>query len=261
MIHRLLRIVALPMAVLGFGGACVVAVGAGSAFGAPPENRVPPNVRKAEEIIAKHIEAIGGAGKIKALTTLRVKGRVEQSGLELPFTLWRKRPDKSRVEVGFKGMFLLLAHDGRRTWWVNPLDGALKPEDVPPAYANLVLRWSDFEGPLVRYREKGHRVEYEGEQKAESGVAHRIKLTLANGEVWRVFIDAKTFLEVKRSYPQASEHGERETTVWFRGYSVVEGVKLYRVIEGKGVDGKPFTMTLTSYEANVPVENERFEKP
>jgi hypothetical protein len=225
------------------------------------EETAASSVRKADEIIQKHIDAIGGAAKIKALKSLRARGRVEQNGLELPFTLWRKRPDKSRVEVGFKGMFLTLGHDGKRSWWVNPLSGVLQPAEVPKDYAELVLRWSDFEGPLVDYRRKGHRAEYEGEQRSDAGVLHRIKLTLSNGDVWRVFIDAKTYVEVKRIYPQSYGGRTRETATRFREYALVDGVRLYRVIEGEALDRTPFTMTLLSYEANVPVEDAHFEKP
>ena len=217
--------------------------------------------QRADEIIARHIVAIGGAAKIKALETLRARGRLEQGGVELPFTLWRKRPNKNRVEIGFKGVLFTLGYDGRTTWWVNPLLGVFEPGEVPKEYADAVVRWADFEGPLVDYKRKGHRVEYQGEQKTKSGVLHRIQLVHSGGEVWHVYVDAKTYLEVKRSFPQSYGGQSRETTTWFREYAAVEGVRVYRVIEGEGPDGTPYTMTLLSYEANTPVDDARFEKP
>lgn len=229
------------------------------AAAARAEDKPSSKESKADEIIRKHVEAVGGATKIKALETLCVKGRLTQEGLELPFTLWRKRPDKNRLEVGYKGQFFTLCHNGGKTWWVNPLMRVFEPDVVPEEYAAVVRRWADFDGPLVDYKKKGHRPEYVGEEKVGGGSAHKIKLTLAGGEVWHVYIDTKTHLEVKRTFLQVLEGQTAEATAWIGDYAVVEGVKLYRVIEGQGPDGTPYTMTLSSFEANAPIDDARFE--
>lgn len=230
-----------------------------AAFAARAEDAATSKAVKAEEIIERHIEALGGAAKINALETLCIKGRLEQGGFELPFTLWRKRPDRNRLEVGYKGQFMTLGHDRGKTWWVNPLMRVFKPEAMPEEYAAVVRQWADFEGVLVDYKKKGHRVEYAGEDKTSGAVLHRIKITLAGGEVWHVYIDARTLLEAKRTLPQHYEGKTAETTVWIRDYAVVEGVRVYRVIEGEGLDGTPYKMTLQSFEANAPVDDARFE--
>ena len=225
------------------------------------EEAAPPKARKAGEIIKKHVTAIGGVEKIRAIRTLRANGRLAQGGLELPFTLWMKRPNLCRMDIDLQGKMIVQAHDGKRTWWVNPLLGIVEPRKMPDDLAQSVLRWTDFEGPLVEYDKKGHRAEYEGEEETEKGTVHKIKLTLSGGEVWHVYIDAKTFLEVKRSFHQSIGGEAKETTTRFREYTVVEGVSIYRVIEGEGFDGSPYTMTFSSFEANNGIDDARFEKP
>ena len=217
--------------------------------------------RKADEIIKKHIEAVGGMKNIKALKTLVAKGLLGQGAVELPFTVTMKRPNKSRVDVGPMGQVAVVGHNGKTVWWMNRLLGINERTEMPGEYAKAVLRWTDFESPLVDYEKKGHRVEYEGEEKTESGILHKIKLTLSGGDVWRLYIDGKTFLETKRTFQQEYGGQSKEVTTWFRGYTLVNGVKVYRVIEGEGLDGTPYTMTFISFEANTPVDDSRFEKP
>jgi outer membrane lipoprotein-sorting protein len=232
---------------------------AAGALGA--EEAVSPAARKAGEIIERHVAAVGGVEKIRAIKTLRAEGRLAQGGLELPFTLWIKRPNLCRIDVDLGTKPIVQAHDGEKTWWVNPLLGIVEPRKMPDDLAESVLRWTDFEGPLVEYDKKGHAAEYVGEEETEKGKLHKIKLTLSGGEVWHVYIDAKTFLEVKRTFPQSIGGEPKETTTRFGGYTAVEGVQIYRVIEGEGFDGSPYTMTFESIEANPEIDDARFQKP
>jgi hypothetical protein len=50
-------------------------------------------------------------------------------------------------------------------------------------------------------------------------------------------------------------------TTWFRDYTTVAGVKIFHVIQGDGPDGTPYTMTFDEFQANVPIEDTRFDKP
>jgi len=220
-----------------------------------------PAARKADEIIAKHVEAIGGLEKVRAIKTLRAEGRLEQQGIELPFTLWMKRPNRSRMDVDLKFGMIVQSYNGKEAWWVNPLLGITEPSAMPEEFAGPMRRWTDFEGPLVDYKAKGHRAEYVGEEKSDSLTVHKIKLTLADGEVWHMYIDAHTNLEVKRVFPQTYGGETKKMTTWFRGYTTVDGVKIFRVVQGDGPDGNPFTMTLDTFEANVQIDDARFEKP
>jgi len=220
-----------------------------------------PKATKADEIIGKHVEAIGGLEKIRAIKTLRVEGRLEQQGIELPFTIWMKRPNRSRMDIDFKIGMIVQSYNGKKAWWVNPLLGITEPREMPEEFAAPMRRWTDFEGPLVDYAGKGHSAEYVGEEKTESGVVHKIKLTLADRDVWHVYIDANTNLEVKRTFPQTYGGETKEMTTWFRGYTTVDGVRIYRVIQGDGPDGTPYTMTFDRFEANAEIDDARFEKP
>ena len=53
----------------------------------------------ADQVIAKNLEARGGAEKIAALKSAKVTGKMMMGpGMEAPFTMEWKRPDKVRME-------------------------------------------------------------------------------------------------------------------------------------------------------------------
>ena len=52
---------------------------------------------------------------------------------------------------------------------------------------------SDFDGPLVDYKEKGNQIELVGKEDVEGKPAYRLKLTSKKGEVRSYLFDAATY--------------------------------------------------------------------
>ncbi|HJZ13057.1 MAG TPA: hypothetical protein VJ521_12945, partial [Acidobacteriota bacterium] len=71
----------------------------------------------AEEIVSKHIEAEGGLEKLKALESMKVTGKLTaHGGMEAPFVVIKKRPDKVRMEFTMQGLTGVSAYDGKSGW-------------------------------------------------------------------------------------------------------------------------------------------------
>ncbi len=215
--------------------------------------------RKADRIIRKHIKARGGMKTIKAIENVKVTGYVQAEGLEVDFTLWLQRPNRGRMEVAIQGLEIIQAYDGEVAWWINPLAGASEPKEMPQAFARSLRRWIEFDGPLVNYKKKRHRVEYVGQQGLrEGGTAHEIKLTRADGEVWHVFVHTETYLEVMRTYQQTYQGDTTEVVTYFSDFTEVEGLKTPRVIEGLAITGTPFKMVFETIDTGVQIDRAFF---
>ena len=76
-----------------------------------------------------------------------------------------KRPNKSRTEFTVQGMTGMQAYDGKNAWMVMPFMGKKDPEAMPAEGTKLVAEESDFDGPLVDWKEKGHKVELVGKEQ------------------------------------------------------------------------------------------------
>jgi hypothetical protein len=215
--------------------------------------------RKADKIIKKHIRALGGLKNIEAIDNMQATGYVETEGFEVDFKLWMQRPNRSRIEISIQGFDIVQAYDGETARWINPLAGAGEPKEMPQAFARAMIRWTEFDGPLVNYRKKRHRVGYAGERELDDGrTAYDIELTRANGEEWHIFIDTESYLEVMRTFEQTFEGKTTEVVIHFSDFTEVEGLRTPRVIEGLAITGTPFRMVFVSFNAGVPVDKEFF---
>ena len=84
-----------------------------------------------DELVAKNIEAKGGASALNSLQTLRSTGKLLVQGgqIELGYLQVKKRPDEVRTEASLQGMTQIEAYDGKDGWKVTrrilrPLDGS-----------------------------------------------------------------------------------------------------------------------------------------
>lgn len=218
-----------------------------------------PRARKADKIINKHVEALGGEANIRAIESLVVHGRLSRSGVELPFSLWMERPKHARMDIDIMGQKLIQAYDGQKAWWVNPMFGVFKPRAMPNEYAEPLRWWVEFESPLVDYLTKRHEAEYVGDEEIPGGTAHVIKLSMADGDVWRIYINTQTFLEHKRVFEWDYKGELQQVETVFAEFETVAGVVLFKTIKGEGPDGVPFRMTFETIEANAKIDDKHFQ--
>src|SRR5262249_49840418 len=83
-----------------------------------------------DELVAKNIEAKGGAAALHDLQSLQVTGKmlVQQGQIEYGYAQIKKRPDEVRTEASIQGMTLIEAYDGKEGWKVSPFFGRKDPE-------------------------------------------------------------------------------------------------------------------------------------
>jgi outer membrane lipoprotein-sorting protein len=149
------------------------------------------------DLVAKNLAARGGAERLKAVDALKITGRMKSMGLDLPLTIWRKRPNLVRQEMRLQDRAIVQAFDGERAWTVNPLAGSDEPQEIRGQPADMMREQADFDGPLVDYQQKGSAIEVEGPDTVEGAKAVVLKITLKSGRVQRLWLDADTGLEVK----------------------------------------------------------------
>ena len=217
-----------------------------------------------DEIIAKNIAAKGGLAKIKAVQTERVEGTLELSGVQASIVRVAKRPNKMRMEITLQGMTMIQAFDGQNGWQVIPFTGKKDPEPMTPEDQKIISQDSDIDGPLVDYKEKGHKVELIGKEKMEGTDVYHLKLTLKSGDVRDLFLDADSFLEIKSSGKTMRRGTELVMDSSLGDYKEVEGLMVPFSIEIR-TQGAPGgggqRLTLQKFEVNSPVDDGVFKMP
>ena len=161
-----------------------------------------------DELVAKNIEAKGGAAALEAIKTIRFEGRllVNQGQLELKYTETKKRPGKIRTDAVLQGMTLVQAYDGTSGWKIFPFQGRKDPEKMSGDEAKSLVEEAEIGGPLENWKAQGKTVTYLGTEDVEGTAAHKLKVVRKNGDVSYVYLDPDYFLEI-RSHRSANGAG------------------------------------------------------
>lgn len=217
-----------------------------------------------DELVAKNIEAKGGATALKNLQTLRSSGKllVQQGQIELGYLQTRKRPDEVRTEASLQGMTQIEAYDGKEGWKVSPFFGRKDPERMSADDVKALVEDTEMGGPLADWKAKGSAVEYLGTEDVDGTPAHKLKVVRKNGDVSFVYLDPDHFLEI-RIVTERVRHGAHEEVETDLGdYEQAAGVFVPTSIEvgRKGAPDKQQTI-IDKLEANVPVDDIIFHFP
>lgn len=219
--------------------------------------------QSAEELVAKNLAARGGIEKIKAISTLRMTGRLQQGSLTIQFSRLAMAPNLLRDAATIQGMTQIQAYDGSTGWQISPFEGRKDPELVGEDDMRELVEEADFHGPLIDYQKKDNRIEYMGHDTVDGDDAYRIKVTLANGDIIYYFLDPDTYLEIRTEKTQFIRGSVRETYSNLGSYKQVAGVYFPFTIESgqKRSPGDGVTITLDKIEANTPVDAQQFKMP
>ena len=217
----------------------------------------------ADEIIAKNVQARGGMDKLKGVHSIKSTATMAMGpGMEAPGVLIQKRDNLARLEFTIQGLTAVQAYDGKNAWQVMPFMGKKDPELMAADEAKEVEEMADIDGPLVDYKSKGNQVELLGKEKIEGTDAYKLKVSLKNGDVQTVYIDADSFLEIKEETKRTVRGTEQVVESSIGDYKEVSGIMVPFAVES-GVKGsaEKQKLTITKVEFNVPADDSIFKMP
>ncbi len=231
---------------------------------AQAEVSVKATVMTTDQIIARHIEARGGLVKIKAIRSLRSVGRIKIGPMVLDLSIENPR-GAFRSDTSIQGMTKTEAFDGVHGWVIDPFTGKGPTAEAEPMSRDQLKQMDlqkDFDGPLVEYRAKGHRVALVGMEQVNDAEAYALRIFLKNGDELMSFIDAKTFMEIKANNKAVSQGKVVEVETTLGDYRPVNGVMLPFSLDlrPKG-QSEGLMILLDKVEANTPMDDVRFKMP
>jgi hypothetical protein len=224
---------------------------------------MPASAQTVDEIIAHYIKTIGGMEKIQAVSTLRRSGKFTGGGgFEAVVLQENKRGTSVREEFSLQGMTGIDAYDGKTGWKIEPWNGKKDPESLGEEEMKSILEDSDFDGPLVNYKQKGNKVEFVGMDQFEGTDTFKLKVTIANGDVYIYYLDTDYYVPIKIDTKRVIRGAEREYETALGDYKEVAGWFLPYSIETntKGSQDKS-KVVYDKIEANVPIDDGRFRLP
>ncbi|MDP9013574.1 MAG: outer membrane lipoprotein-sorting protein [Pseudomonadota bacterium] len=257
-------------------------VGLAAVSGAPTASM------SAAQIVERNIAARGGSSGWRAVKTLSWTGKMDVGGnnrqtlampapksktpmppprpteqVQVPFIMELERPRKLRLEIQFAGQTAVQVYDGTQGWKVRPFLNRHEVEQYTPQELQAAAAQAELDGPLIDYAAKGTSVALEGSDMVGGQPAYKLKLTMKDKQVQHVWIDAKTFLEVKMDgTPRRLDGRMHLVSVYLRDYKTVSGLVMPMLYE-TAVEGVSATekINIDAVVVNPKLPDSHFAKP
>lgn len=213
-------------------------------FELPPRKQGFVSTPEAEQIMERHIQAVGGREALE-----RLKSRVSIGVCSLPLqsitgkvTISEEAPDRRSMEVNIPSMGVMkFVYDGKRGWMQHPLTGFVEIEE--PALSALRREYDFYR--MTRYKELFAQMDYKGTRDTAQGHVNVIELTSPEGYREEMHFDVKSGLLV---YGSGTQLGD------YRQVGEVKVPFLMRL----SVAGLEISMQFEQVSHNVPVKAEAF---
>jgi hypothetical protein len=215
-----------------------------------------------DEIVAKNIQAHGGIEKLKTVKSIRTTAKLSQGSFRAEVRQENKRADKVREEFIVQGLTQVQAYDGKTGWQISPFGGRKDPELLSQDDLKSLVVDADMDGPLMEYKEKGHKAELVGHDTMEGTDCFKIKLSMKNGDVRYYYLDTDSFLELKVEIQTTIRGALQESELYYGDYEQVNGIYYAFAVEQaqKGNDSRT-QITVQKIEQNVALEDAHFSMP
>jgi hypothetical protein len=212
-----------------------------------------------DEIIAKHLDAVGGKDKLSALTSVHMEGTVEVMGTSgtTKSTILNGKGCRTESELG--GQQVVNVYTDKGGWQINQFAGMSDPQAMTDEQFKAGEDQIYIE-PFLDYAARGGKAELVGQEKVGTVDAHKIKYTNKDGAVTTFYIDPTTFQVVQVSAISNNMGQEVEVKSTYSDFQKTD----YGLVVPHSIDidfGGQFTVSskIQKVDVNQPVDASIFE--
>ena len=218
------------------------------------------NAQNADEIVAKHIDAMGGKESLAKVTSVYIESATEVMGNENPTKTTILYGKGFRNESEFNGQKLVNVVTDKGGWAINPFGGsseaATMPEEQYKSGQDQI-----YIDPFLNYSSNGGKVELLGKEKVGSVDAYKIKYTNKGNAETTYYIDPTTYYIVQAVRKGNAMGQEITINVTYSDYKKNEAG--FYLPYTTNIDMGQFALKINTkkVEVNKPVDASIFEMP
>ena len=150
------------------------------------------HAQTADDIINKHLDAIGGKDKLEQITSMVTESSVNVMGNDAPATTTLLTGKGYKIEMEANGQKVVQTITDKGGWAINPFQGSASATAMPDdQYKGM--EGTIYVDPFLDYAAHGSKVELKG----IDGGAYKIVLTNKDNIVSTYYIDQTTYYLTK----------------------------------------------------------------
>ncbi len=210
-----------------------------------------------DDIISKHIDAIGGQAAWEKVNSIKLTGSVTAQGMDININITGVQNKGARTEITMMGMTGYSINTPTAGWSYMPFGGQQKPEAFTADQVKAAQDELDFQGPLINYKQKGYTAELMGKEDVEGTECWKVKLNMKNGKVRTDYFDPDSYLlirEVDKVTVDGKEQGQ--STDFSNFQKLPEGITFPMTVNNGMGD-----FVIKKVEINIPVADSLFKAP
>lgn len=215
------------------------------------------NAQTADEIIAKHFEAIGGKEKVGQVKSIVMESSLLVMGNESPTTTTIVNGLGYKNESEFNGQKIIQCYTGKGGWTINPFAGGTDAQPMPAEEYKSVKGQIYIGGPLFDYAAKG----YKAELLPKEDSSFKVKLTAPDSVESTYFINSSTYYITKTTHKGFAQGQSVEIVATFSDYQKTDFG--YVIPFKTDIDLGQFQLSYTvkKVEINKEIDPKIFEMP
>ena len=217
--------------------------------------------QSADEVVNKHIAAIGGKDAIDKIKSISIEGEVAVMGQSFPSltTIAVGKGFKSVVTVN--GMEIIQVFTPEGGWAVNPFTGATAPAPITEDEKKLGPSRYNVGGPLYNYKEKGSTIELAGSDTMNGVKTIKLKLKESSGTETLFSLDPNTYYILKTETKGTINGQDIQAVTTFADYKKTDLGYVMPYTTNTSSQGFDVSITHSKVEFNKEVDPKIFEMP
>ncbi|HYF33327.1 MAG TPA: hypothetical protein VD993_19515 [Chitinophagaceae bacterium] len=221
------------------------------------------HAQTADEVVNKHIAAVGGANVIGSIKTITLEGELIANGTTFTNKVYAisGKAFKSEVTLPEQQISILECITTDGGWTLNPFAGMTEAQPMPADRVKAAQGDLDIGGKLYKYKEKGSTVELAGNESVDGVNTIKLKLKDKEGKETMYYLDPTSYYILKAETSTTGPDGQAVSIV--SNFSDYRKTDIGYVVAFKRVRnvGMEIVNNINKVEFNKEIDPKVFEMP
>ncbi len=209
----------------------------------------------ADEVIQKHIDAVGGTKSWDKIKSIKLVGSVSAQGMDIPMTQTIVNDKAMRMDISAMGQNGYVIMTTTKGWQFMPFAGMTEPKEVPAEQVKMSKSQLNYKNSQLVDKSLIKKATFEGKDSINSISCYKLKITDKDGEEMTCYFDAATYYMLRQERKVKVQDEEQEIGVTYSNFKKQpEGVVIPMNVSSPQGD-----VTYKSVEINKPVDEKIFK--